>query len=160
MLARFWSQPSRPYRDFQIAFWLLGLHFFFPALSYAFAPGIAAEQFSTIGELLGAGPYAAPEAESRIWRYLASANVMSLALMCFMLASNLRRFWPVLPALVFLKGYNASLFLLDFVVHRYAPFLAVALWDLSNCAMFVFFARRAHRDIAGRADAVLVPRPR
>lgn len=138
----------------------LAIHFAIPAVSYVVAPEMISAQFSQIAEILGAGPYTVPEAESRIWRYLGAANVMTLALMCALLQYNLRKFYVVLVPLVFLKGYNASLFLGDFLMTGHPAFLAVALWDFSNCWMFWFFSKRALADIAERADADLVPRPK
>ncbi|MCK6549093.1 hypothetical protein L6R52_24835 [Myxococcota bacterium] len=155
----FFSQPSRAYRDFQIAFTVLTLNFTLPALSYIFAPEIAAEQLSQINELLGGGPYTAPESESRVWRYLGSANVMTLGLMCFLLQLDLRRYYATLFPLTFLKAFNATLFVGGFITTGAPMFLAVAIFDYVTSVAFVFFARRAHRDVAARRDDALVPRP-
>ncbi|MBI4821652.1 MAG: hypothetical protein HY791_35655 [Deltaproteobacteria bacterium] len=163
MLGRFLGQPVREYRNFQLVFTLLTANFFFPAISYAIAPEIAAQQVSRINEILGSGPYgfAGAEAGARFWRFLGAANVMTLALMCFLLQLDLRQFYVVLLPLTFLKGYNASLFFLGWVfVPTHRAFLAIALFDGLTSVAFVYFARSAHRAIMSRPELELVPRPR
>lgn len=161
-LRRFFAQPARRYRDFQIAFTILTLNFAIPAASYVVAPEVAVSQFSKIGALLGGGPYAhAPgEASSRLWRYLGAANVMTLAFMCLLLQLDLRRNYRVLLPLLFLKGFNATLFVGGFATTRYPAFLVVAFVDFLTTGAFAFFAVRARRDIEARSDGDLVPRPR
>lgn len=159
-LRRFLAQPSRPYRDFQIAFTLLTLNFVVPAASYAVAPDQAVGQIRAANRILGGDAYDAPESRSRVWRYLGAANVMTLGLMCLLLQLNLRRFILVLVPLAFLKGYNALLFLLGFAASPGLPvLLAIAILDFATTFAFLFFARRAWRDIRQRSDATLVPRP-
>ncbi len=156
----FFGQPNKRYLTFQLVFGFLTLQFAIPAVSYVVAPQIAIDQLSDIGELLGGGRYLVPEAHSRIWRFLGAANVMTLALMCGLMQVNLRRWIAALPILMFLKGYNASLFLLDFLFgSAYVAFGVVAFWDFLNCWMFWFFARRAYEEIKDKPDAELVPRP-
>ncbi len=156
----FWSQPSRAYRDFQIAFTILTLNFVIPAFGYSFAPASAMESFLAVNRWLGGAPYDFPEASSRVWRYLAAANVMTLGFMCLLLQVNLRRFGAVVVPLTFMKAYAALSWWVGWAL---APglrfFLAAAVLDTVTCAAFVFFSGRAARDIAGRADAELVPRP-
>ncbi len=159
MLRAFLYQPSRAYRDFQIVLGLLAVHFALPALSYAFAPERPIAQLVWLDTLLGGAGWDFPEAGSRVWRNLAAANVMTLALLCVLLMRDIRASRHLLLPLVFLKGSNALLFCIDFFVVGAPAFLAIGLWDLSNCWMFVFFTRRALRDLEGRDDAVLVPRP-
>ena len=160
MVLAFWRQPCRRYRDFQIAYTLLTLNFVLPAISYAVAPETAMEQLTWLNALLGGAPYTFPEAASRVWRYLGAANVMTLGLMCALLQLDLKRFYPVLVPLTFLKAYNATLFLFGFfAAPQYKVLLAVALFDYLTSAAFVFFARRARGEIEGFSGA-LVPRPR
>jgi hypothetical protein len=86
---------------------------------------------------------------------------MTLGLMCFLLQLNVRRFFPVLLPLTFMKTYAALAWLGGFFADTGARvFLAAAILDLVTSVCFVFFAARARRDIADRADDVLVPRPR
>ncbi|MBI3185581.1 MAG: hypothetical protein HYZ28_25870 [Myxococcales bacterium] len=159
-MRRFLFQPNRRYRDFQLVFTLLTANFFFPALSYVLTPEIAAEQMGRINELLGGVAIEFPEAGNRFWRYLGAANVMTLALMCLLLQLNLRRFYVVLWPLTFLKAYNATLFLFGFLAAPgFRALLAVAIFDYLTSAAFVFFARRAHREIRGASEESLVPRP-
>ncbi len=159
-LARFWRQPCRRYRAFQIAFTVLTLNFVVPAISYTFAPHVAMQQFLDVNRVLGGADYTFPEAASRVWRYLAAANVMTLGFMCLLLQLNLRRFYAVLVPLTFMKGYATACWLVGWLL---APgfrfFLAAAILDgVTSCA-FVFFARRARAEIDGRRDDELVPRP-
>ncbi len=159
-LIAFWRQPSSTYRNFQLVFTILTLNFVIPAFSYAIAPHIVAEQFNSINNLLGGQQYTFPEEMSRLWRYLGAANVMTLGLMCFMLQINLRKFKVILFPLVFLKGYNALLFLLGFfAAPEYRSLLAVALFDFLTTAAFIFFAGRAIKEIETISDQVLVPKP-
>ncbi|MCC6554538.1 MAG: hypothetical protein IT372_16285 [Polyangiaceae bacterium] len=159
-IGRFWRQPSRPYRNFQIVFTILTLNFTIPALGYTFSPGTAIEQFLEVNRILGGAPYVFPEAESRVWRYLAAANVMTLGFMCLLLQLNLRRFRQVLVPLTFMKGYAAAAWLAGWIADPGARFfLAAAVLDTVTCAAFVGFSRSAAADIASRSDEELVPRP-
>lgn len=159
-LMRFLRQPSRRYRDFQIVFFVLTLNFAVPALAYTFAPELALASFADVDARLGGTGRPFPEVDHELWRYLAAANVMTLALMCALLMASLKRFFPVLVPLVFMKMYAALswgvVFLLDVGRPLYG---AAALLDLVTSAAFLFFAVRARRDLEGRRDDELVPRP-
>jgi hypothetical protein len=156
-LRAFWTQPTRRYRDFQIVFTLLTLNFTLPALSYTFAPEVAIGQFLQINDLMGGEAYTFPEAASRVWRYLGAANVMTLGLMCFLLQLDVRRFYPVLVPLTFMKLYAASCWLVGWVQDPGARFfLAAAVLDFASSAAFVYFARRAHAEVTAES----VPQPR
>ncbi len=159
-LRRFWRQPCRRYRNFQIMFLVLFLNFAIPTLSYAFTPAKAMAQFGQLNVLLGGVAYRIPEAQSHFWRYLGTANVAALAFMCFLLQFDLRRYRPVLVALTFLKATAATLWLVGYVqAPQYPAFLAAAALDYVTSACFVFFATRAHAAIESVPDAALVPRP-
>lgn len=159
-LRRFFGQKHRRYRNFQLVFTFFTLNFAIPAVSYVVLPEKASETVTGIGRILGGGDWTVPEASSHLWRNLGAANVMTLGLMCFLLQWNLRRYRVVLFPLAFLKGYNATLMLLSFALTRYPAFLAIGLYDWLTTAGFLFFARRAHAEIAGVPDAELVPSPR
>ena len=159
-LLSFWQQPCRRYRNFQIMFAVLALNFLLPALVYTFAPEAAVDQFLSVNRLLGGADYRFPEAASRVWRYLGAANVMTLGFMCVLLAVNLRRFYPVLVPLTFMKAYAAACWLSGWLqAPGYRFFLAAAVLDTVTSAAFVYFARGAHAEIAGRRDDELTPRP-
>lgn len=144
-----------------MVFTLLTLNFVIPALGYTFSPRSAIDGFLRINDLLGGAPYAFPEAGSRVWRYLAAANVMTLGFCCLLLQVNLRRFYPVLIPLTFMKAYAAACWWGGFVAAPgYRFFLGAAVLDTVTCAAFVYFARAARAEIAGRPDADLVPAPR
>ena len=133
-------------RQFQLVYALLTANFFFPSLAYAFAPASAIGQFETLGRLLGGGPYPFAAGETGfVWRVLGAGNVMTLAFMCALLFWDLRRFYPVLIPLVFLKAFSACGFLGVFFSSRYPAFLAVAVFDGLTVAAMIYFARRAYR---------------
>jgi len=156
----FLTQPCRRYRNFQVIYLVLTLNFVIPALSYTFAPELAIEQFLELNALIGGSVYSYPEAGSRVWRYLAAANVMTLGLSCFLLQLDLRRFYAVLVPLTFMKFYAATCWLVGWLqAPGYRFFLAAAVLDFVTCAAFVWFARRARAEIDGRAPSLLVPRP-
>lgn len=159
-IGRFWRQPCRRYRNFQIVFTILTLNFLIPATSYALAPDEILKTFLRMNELLGGDPYTFNESGSRLWRYLGAANVMTLGLMCLLLQLNLRRYRPVLLPLTFLKAYNATLFLFGwFAAPGYPALVGVAVFDFLTAFLFVFFARRAHAEIEARPGDELTPRP-
>jgi len=160
MIRRFFRQPSAAYRNHQIAFTVLTLNFVVPAFTYSLLPDQALEQFMDVNRLFGGVAYPFHESESWLWRHLAAANVMTLGFMCLLLQVNLRRFLPVLVPLTFMKGYAATSWLIAFIAHSEVPlFLAGAVLDYATCIAFVTFSTRAYRDIAGRPDSDLVPRP-
>ena len=161
-LVRFFRQPTKKYRNFQLVFTILTLNFAIPTLAYIFAPHLAVEQFLAINDALGGAAYEYAEAEltSRLWRYLGAANVATLALMCLLLQLNLRRYFAVLLPLTFMKSLAATLWLAGFVAHpEYPVFLAAALLDYGSSAAFVYFATGAKRAIGDTDEEKLVPRP-
>jgi hypothetical protein len=159
-IARFWSQPGRRYRSFQIVFSLLTLNFLLPSLGYVAAPEQAVRGFLRIGALLWQAPYPKTE-DSYLWRFLGASDVFTLGVMCLLLQIDLRRYYPILPALVVLKGATALQFLVHFAFVLHHPsFLVVALWDGVTCVLFVVLARGAHREASARAWRDLVPTPR
>lgn len=139
----FFQQPAAV-RDFRLGYALLGLHFLIPAVGYALDPVSAIAQFDRLGRLLGAGPYPWAEAEmGYVWRVLAAGNVLTLGFLCFLLLKDLKRFYPALVPLVFLKSTAVAGYLAVFFRTGYPAFLAVSLWDAFNCFLFIFLAKRA-----------------
>ncbi|MBI3073058.1 MAG: hypothetical protein HYY84_13170 [Deltaproteobacteria bacterium] len=158
-IARFWKQPNKSYRNFQIVFTLLTLNFLFPALTYLVAPSMARDSIVSLGRLLGAPDYPVSE-ESLVWRVLAGTNVLTLAFTCFLLQLNVRRFFAALYPLVFMKATTAIAYLATyFVALAYPLFWAIFLWDGLAVFLFIFFATRARRTLAtSHDDASLIPR--
>ena len=156
----FFRQPCRRYRNFQVIFGILTLNFIIPAFTYTFSPETAMGQFLDLNALLGGEPYTFPEAASRVWRYLAAANVMTLGLSCLLLQLDLRRFYAILLPLTFMKAYVAACWLVGWLL---APgfrfFLAAAVLDFVTCFAFLWFAIRARREIEDADPARLIPRP-
>lgn len=129
-------------RAFQIVYTILVLNFFLPAVSYVAAPELTYGTLDQVNRLLGGGPYPAVES-GHLWHMLGTGNVFTLALMCGLLLWDLKRFYPVLPALLFLKGFSA-LYALCIAIWNHVPFFyaVFALDGVSSLAMW-FFATRA-----------------
>lgn len=143
MLAR-WSSLPPAVRLFQAVYTFLTLNFFFPAWLYLLAPADAVARFESIGLLLGGGPYPWAAAElGWVWRILAGGNVLNLAFMCALLQWDLRRFYPVLWPLLFMKGFSTAANFAVFLATGYPAFLAVAVYDGLTVAAMRFFAARA-----------------
>ena len=135
---------------FRAVYTVLVLNFFIPAISYIVMPQTTYQTIDQVNRLLGGGPY--PVVESgHLWHMLGTGNVFTLAFMCALLLVDLKRFYPVLPALMFLKGFSAIYALCLGAAHGVPMFFAVfALDGLSTLAMW-FFATRAHRALYGAA---------
>lgn len=136
---------------FRLAYGYLTMGFLIPSLTYLFAPDAALGQFETLGRLLGGGPYTAMAGEhGYVWRVLGACNVMTLALMCFLILIDVRRFYPVLYPLVFMKSTTALAYLgIYLFVYRYPAFPAVALYDGFCIFLMIYFAHRALQVDAG-----------
>lgn len=148
-IAALWREAPRDVRRFQLVFTFLTLNFLIPSVGYVLAPDAAMESFRRIGALLGAGAYSVAE-QSIVWRTLGATNVATLGVMCLLLQLDVRRFYPVITPLVFMKGSTALLFLLHYLfVLPYPAFLAVAFWDGLAVLLMVRFAPRAHAALAG-----------
>ncbi len=159
MIQKFWHQPNRSYRNFQIAYSLLTLNFLLPALSYLFFPKLAVQSLTDFGALFGQSFYPVSE-ESHLWRILAVGNVLTLAFSCFLLQWSLIRFYPVLVPLVFMKGTASLGFLGVFLwVHRHPSYLGIFFLDGVTLMMMLYFAIKAHRSLSPDLS-LLVPQPR
>lgn len=154
----FWNQPNKAYRNFQIAFFLLGVHFLIPSFQYAFALRAAVSTFVKLGQLMGA-PIPYPFAEDGfIWRVLGAGNVFTLAFMCFMIEANVRRFYAVLAPLCVLKSYASLGFLTSYLFGYHDPvYLAVFAWDGINVLMFLYFAHTAYWSLEEWGEETAVP---
>lgn len=151
------------YRQFRIVYAVLALNFIIPALSYIAAPEMTVQTLDPVNRALGGGAY--PFVESgQVWHMLAVGNVMTLGFMCTLLFVDLRRFYPALPALAFLKAFSAvySAFI---GTRLHAPaFHAIAVLDGTTTLAMLFFAVRAHQaltieeTLAAVARAGIVPK--
>ncbi len=156
-MTRLDSSPRTPPAvvAFRVAYGFLTLNFLIPATSYLLTPEVAIAQLDALNQTLGGRPYVAHESVGHLWHMLAVGNVMTLGFMCALLLADLRRFYPVLPALTFLKGFSALSALRLGIAFDMPAFMAVFALDGITTAAIVFFAMRAHR-----AMASLVPSPR
>lgn len=130
-------------RAFHLVYTILALNFFLPVLVYVFAPDAAVESFAAVGRTFGV-PYAHSE-DSVLWRVLGIANVATLGFCCVLLQVDLRRWYPVLVPLVFLKGAASVGFLAAFAFEPNPAYLAASLFDALTVGAMIFFATRAHR---------------
>lgn len=134
---------------FHVVFSILALQFFVPALIYAFAPDTAVAAYARLGPLLGGSGYAHSE-DSMLWRVLAVANVMTLAFCCALIQVDLRKWFPVLVPLVFLKGMAALGLLVAWLSERFPGHLAGFALDAVTVALMLVFAVSARRALDAR----------
>ena len=129
---------------FRAVYALLVLNFFLPAVSYVVAPQVTYQTADQVNRLLGGGPYPALES-GHLWHMLGTGNVFTLVFMCGLLLFDLKRFYPVLPALLFLKGFSAIYAFFIAAANSVPFFYAVFMLDGVTCVVMWFFATRAHR---------------
>ena len=145
---QFVAPAPRAVRAFRIVYVILVLNFLIPAISYMARPALVLANVDQINRALGGGPY--PVVESgQLWHMLGVGNVMTLAFMCALLLVDLRRFWPALPALAFLKGYSSLYSLWIAAAHHLPVFYAVFLLDGATTLAMIVFATRAYRAMTG-----------
>lgn len=142
-------QVPREVRIMQIIFGVLAVQFFLPSLSYFFTPEVALSQAQVLGALLGGATYPAAAGETGyIFRVLAAGNVFTLGFLCLLMLLDIRRYHPLIPVFVVLKGFSALGYLYVYLVQlRYPLFLAVFFWDSLAVGLVVHFGRRAHRAV-------------
>lgn len=159
MLSRFWNQPSKRHRNFQLVYSILTLNFIIPSFLYAFDPMYAVNQFLDIGRMLGGGDYPIME-ESYMWRCLAVGNVFTLGIMCFMLQVDLPKHFPILWPLVIMKGIaSTGYFKIYMSKYDYPAFLAVSIFDAVTVTAMLYFAIRAKSELDRLGPALAVPQP-
>jgi hypothetical protein len=145
------------YRQFRIVYAVLALNFIIPAISYIAAPEMTEKTLDQVNRALGGGPY--PFVESgQVWHMLAVGNVMTLGFMCTILFVDLRRFYPALPALVFLKAFSAVYSAVIGTRLASPAFHAIAVLDGTTTLAMIFFAVRAHNALAIEETLVAVER--
>jgi len=133
---------------FHVVYTALALNFFIPVLFYVFDGAGTLETWTWLGELLGGGPYGHTE-DSVFWRVLGIANVATLGFCCVLLQLDLKKWFPVLTPLVFLKGSASFGFGVAFVLEGYPQYLAACLFDAVTVGAMLFFAIRARRTLDG-----------
>ena len=136
-----------PKRSFQVVYTILVLNFLLPAISYIVAPQLTYQTLDQVNRLLGGGPYPAVES-GHLWHMLGTGNVFTLSFMCGLILFDLKRFYPVLPALLFLKGFSAIYALFIAAANGVPFFYGVFFLDGITCAAMWLFATRAHRALA------------
>ena len=131
-------------RAFHFVYTILALNFFIPVFVYIFDPHSALTQFVSVGALLGTPAYIHSE-DSVLWRVLAIANVTTLGFCCVLLQVNIRKWYPALVPLAFLKSMAALGFLIAFMAEPFRGYLAAFALDSTTVLLMVFFARGAYK---------------
>jgi hypothetical protein len=149
------------YRVFQLTYAALAAQFLFPAISYAVRPDLAVAMMDQLNRALGGGAW--PVESGEVWHMLAVSNVLTLAFLCALILSDLRRYFPVVPALMFLKGASATVSLAFAITKGLPAFYAVFVLDGVTTVVMGATAIRAHDDLCGRTptrwwEAVLLGR--
>ena len=133
-------------KAFHVVYTILALNFLIPVIMYAVSPHESLVQFTNIGAALGSLSYPHSE-DSVLWRVLAIANVTTLGFCCILLQVNLKKWYPCLIPLVFLKGMAALGFLVAYFFEPYRGYLAGTALDSLTVAAMWFFATRAYKEI-------------
>src|SRR5579863_84234 len=115
-------------KAFHVVYTILALNFFIPVIFYAINPHGTIEQFTAMGTFLGSPVYPHSE-DSVMWRVLAIANVTTLGFCCVLLQVDLKRWFPCLIPLVFLKSMAALGYLIAFLFEPYRGYLAGTALD-------------------------------
>lgn len=134
-------------KTFHIVYTILALNFLIPVITYAVNPSMMINQFVGISEFFGVTGYPHSE-DSVLWRVLAIANVTTLGFLCVLLQLNLKKWYPCLVPLVFLKGMASFGFLVAYIVEPFPSYLAASLFDALTVGLMWFFATRAYREIS------------
>jgi hypothetical protein len=147
---------TRAYQSFRIVYAILTLNFVLPAISYVAAPEAAIGTLDRVNRALGGGAYPFVESGS-LWHMLGVGNVMTLGFMCALLFVDLRRFYPLLPALAFLKAFSAAYATWIGLTRACPAFLAIGALDGTTTIAMIVFAVRAHRSLDAAPRAVRSP---
>ncbi len=137
---------KRPRFWFQVVFTYLSAQFVVGGLTYLVAPEAAHRGLEDLARRLGAADEVALVVhESLVWRTLAGTNVLTLGAMCLLLQLDVKRFFPVLYPLVFMKGATAIAFLVTGVRLDLRVLVAAGLYDAFNVLLMLIFAPAARR---------------
>jgi hypothetical protein len=138
------TKPRTRWRLARVVFAVLALQFFIPAISYIAAPELTVQTMRDINMLLRGGPWPSDET-TQLWHMLAVGNVMTLAFLCFLLWLDMVRLFPILPGLVFLKGFSALYSLALGFAHDIPAFFGVFVLDGSTTVLMVVAAVMGRR---------------
>ena len=133
-------------KSFRIVYWVLTLNFFFPALYYIIDAGHSASLFYSLGIPFGVTDVPFTE-ESMFWRVLGIGNVATLGFCCALMLYDLKRFWPVLVPLVFLKGCSVVGFAMAFLSLHHPSFAIGVVFDGVTMAAMIYFARKGYNEL-------------
>jgi hypothetical protein len=150
------EHARKAHLQFRVVYAFLAAQFIVPAISYAVRPATALGTLDAINAALGGG---AIVETGRVWHMLAVGNVMTLGFMCAIMAVDLRRYYPMLPALAFLKGFSALYSLYIGAAEHVPVFFAIFALDGATTAAMLLFARRAHDALTSADGEAPSPRP-
>lgn len=136
-------------REFRLVYAFLAVNFIVPTIVYAFAPDLAMAWFGQLNALLGGGEL--PVEQSVFWRVLGVANVGTLGFCCVLLLMDVKRWFPVMVPLVFLKGFDAVDWGVAAATYREPAYLVAFLLDLVTCWALWYFPTRAVRQLDAAA---------
>ncbi len=146
--------PPLAYRRFRWGMAAIALNFLLPAASYIVDRGTTEAVVDRLNGLLGGGTL--PPDGGHLWHMLAVGNVATLGVMCAMLLFDIRRFHPILPALLFLKAFSALYSLGIAIVEGYPVFYAVFLLDGATTLAMAWLTERAIDALNGQPPVSLV----
>jgi hypothetical protein len=132
----------------------IALNFLIPAASYVVDRGTTEAAVDQLNQLLGGS--ALPPDGGHLWHMLAVGNVATLGVMCAMLWADVRRFHPMLPALLFLKAFSATYSLWIAATQGFPVFYAVFVLDGTTALAMAWLTERAIDALDGRRPVPLV----
>lgn len=157
-IVAFLTQPTRGYRNFQLAFSVLALGHLALALAAIYWPVELHEGFAGLNAAINGVRYYFPEDQGTYYRVIAATHLCGIAAMCALMQWNVRAHAPLLVTLVLFKLLAGVLWLVAFVERPIiAAALACATLDFVLAAVFVAFARPAYREASGEKAALVRP---
>lgn len=150
-LSRFWKQPNKQYRNFQLVYTAITLNFAVPTISYYLDKASTDRRANNLALRLAGRPLPSSE-ESDVWWILGAGNVATLAFMCALLQHNVLRNRRVLVPLVFLKMASALGYFGVWRRTGHRFFAAASLLDSVTSLAMWLVARSAIQSLDGITD--------
>ncbi len=133
-------------RAFRIVYAVLAVNFLIPTAVYGLAPDVAMAQFNQLNHVFGGAEL--PAEVSVFWRVLGVANVGTLGFCCALIWWDLRRWYPVVVPLFFLKGFDALNWGIAWASYREPAYGVATLLDFVTMAAIWYFPMRARRELS------------
>lgn len=159
-IRRFWTQASIHYRNFQLAYGVMGAGFAVLALLAVFAPGVLLGVGATIDGWFGGAAWSVGEFGRDLVRTAGAAYCVASALMLGWVRRDLRNRRLASRLLMFVHGGGAAGLVGGFLFGSGHPSLLVAAGGEGLvCLAVLGFAGVASADVQGVPDPRLVPEP-